>query len=233
MFYQTERELQEELTSIDFNMGTSFSVSFMRREVPVGDCIPDLVLINFDEDPSSVLWPRKWNFRHSYVVWLLRNHDKLNVSEIAAHFYASVDKISPILHDLRLNDIIEEDENGFIRLSNKVGKISTQVIAIEAKLKNWREALVQAVKYKGFANIAFVAMDASAAPRSDTILNKFRDNEVGICAVSSGAIEWLVYPPTRSDGLGHQKEHLVMSASLPTTQTFWLSRKRLRASNHD
>jgi hypothetical protein len=231
MLYETERDLQKDLATIEFNFDKSYPVSFMRREVRVGGCIPDLVMINFKQDPANLSWPCKWNFRHSFVIWLLRRHQELSSEEIARSFFSKVEQTIPIVRDLVASNILVENINGSFSLALDVANLASLVIAVEAKLKDWRGALSQAISYKEFANITFVAMDATKAPRSTEVLNKFKTKEVGICAVSLGSIEWLVYPPTRFDDIGHQKEYLAMSATIPTTQIFWSSRNRRSASS--
>jgi hypothetical protein len=105
------------------------------------------------------------------------------------------------------------------------------VVAVEAKLKNWRQALVQATRYKDFANVAFVAMDATMVPSKSSILETFRALQVGLCAVSLNSAEWVVHPQIREHGLGHEKEYITMSPVVPTTQRFWSRRNNRKASS--
>lgn len=224
MIFETERQLQETIAKLDFEFFTSHPISFIRREVRVGGCIPDLVSIHFKNDPSIHLWPTRWSYKHSFAVWLLRD-EPLSMGEIAASFFEPVEKVSPIIDNLLSSGIALETEDK-IKLAKHVQTASrANVTAVEAKLKNWRQALSQAIRYKEFANIVFVAMDASMVPDEEGYLEKFRTEQVGLCAVSRNSIEWIVPAEIRKDGLGHEKEGLVMSATIPTTQRFWVRRK--------
>lgn len=233
MLYETERDLQLEISKIDLNLFDTYPVSFVRREVHVGGCIPDLVMVYFGQDPAYNIWPRTWSYRYSYVIWLLRERGVLSKEEIASLLYAPIENIAHIIHDLTTKDIIIENDEGNLLLADYVKNIKAEVVAIEAKLRDWKEALSQAVRYKEFANISIVAMDASMVPKSNDARNEFINNQVGLWAVSPGIVEWLIYPTMREYGIGHEKEHIVMSTIIPTTQTFWSRRNRRRASNHD
>jgi hypothetical protein len=225
MFYARERDLQEELSHISFDFYDSHPVSFSRREFRVGGCIPDLVSIHFTHDPSSFNWPSKWSYRHSYFVWLLKEQEKLTLEQTASLTFTPVKKTRVILDELCKSGVVTKDSQDVFSVASYMKKFDAEVIAIEAKLRKWRDALSQAIRYKDFANIVFVAMDADTVPRYHNILDKFEAEQVGLCAVyPGGMIEWLVSPGERQHGIGHEKEYLVMSASIPATQKFWARR---------
>ncbi len=54
------------------------------------------------------------------------------------------------------------------------------VLAFEMKLKDWRRALAQAVRYRYFADAAFVVLPPSAAACARQALATFRDMRVGL-----------------------------------------------------
>lgn len=225
MIFETERELQETIAELDFEFFTSHPISFTRREVRVGGCIPDLVSIHFKKDPTIHPWPSRWSYKHSFAVWLLRDQ-ALSIEDIAASFFEPVERVSPIIDNLLSSGVAVELRNKKINLAKHVQINSrANVTAVEAKLKNWRQALAQAIRYKDFANVVVVAMDATMIPTKDVHLDQFRAEQVGLCAVSYESIEWIVPPKIREEGIGHEKEGLVMSATIPTTQRFWARRK--------
>ena len=231
MTYRTEQDLQREIAMMDFEFYDSRYVTFSRREVPVGGCIPDLINIHFTQDPNFYSWPKKWSYKHSFAIWLLRSQD-LYLEEIASLFFEPIKKVSPIVDELLRDEIIIKSKDGKLSLSKQIEDIKADVVAVEAKLKKWRQALSQAIRYKDFANIVLVAMDATMIPRTDQAIQAFQNEAIGLCAISHGTIEWLVYPKRRLQGIGHEKEYLVMSATIPTTQRFWSRRNNLTASAH-
>lgn len=54
------------------------------------------------------------------------------------------------------------------------------VLAFEMKLVNWRRALSQALRYRYFANAAFVVLPPESASRARKGLSLFRDLQVGL-----------------------------------------------------
>jgi len=229
--FHTERELQQELFTLDIELSSGYTATFVRREVPVGGCIPDLVYVRFVAEPKPYLWPRRWSFLHSYVLWLLRRHSKLLPGTIARRSYESTERILPILQDLIRSGAVTEATSGVLRLSPAMAEVDAEVVAVEAKLRNWREALSQAVTYQRFADRVFVAMDGSTTPTTEKIWKRFRSMGVGLCAVARQEFEWYVHPSLRRRGLpGAEREYLISSAVAARTQTLWSCRYATKAS---
>jgi hypothetical protein len=67
-----------------------------------------------------------------------------------------------------------------------------RVLAFEAKLKRWRQALAQAYRNRCFAHRSWVVLPADTAYRALRFKAEFRRRGVGICLVSNaGLIELL------------------------------------------
>jgi hypothetical protein len=65
---------------------------------------------------------------------------------------------------------------------------AAEVIAVEAKLHRWREAIEQATTYRRFANRSFVALPRATIEGSAQISEACRERGLGLIAVwSSGA----------------------------------------------
>ena len=221
MYYRNERDLQAELAMLDFGLFKPDLAKYSRRELPVGNCRPDLLCVYIENMPDVQIWPHNWSHKHSYVIWVLRNKHKVSPENIAKYSYEREKKIQPILDDLINKNILTWTDPNKLSLSAPIKNMQANVVAVEAKLKNWREALSQAKHYKEFANIAIVAMDASNIPIAKTILAEFVNNGIGLCAVSPRAIDWVIRPRKSTTVPSHQKEYIVMSAAHPKTQTAW------------
>jgi hypothetical protein len=63
-----------------------------------------------------------------------------------------------------------------------------RVVAIEAKLLKWREALVQAIAYRQYADEAYVALPESHSQAALDGLDRFRKAGVGLLTVSEMGI---------------------------------------------
>jgi len=72
-------------------------------------------------------------------------------------------------------DVIAVDESG-------------RVIAFEAKLSRWRDALQQAYRNTCFAHLSYVALPQHAARKAQQFPADFARRAVGICCVLDGSI---------------------------------------------
>lgn len=233
MIFKNELQLQKKIAELDFAFYETYPVSFTRREVRVGGCIPDLVSVHFVKDPDLFSWPQRWSYRHSFVVWLLRNKS-LNLDEIASSFFEPVKRIKPVINSLIFNKIVTKTRDDRYELAKLIrDDFRANVIAVEAKLRDWRQALSQAKRYKDFANIVFVAMDATMVPLETAALEEFRSEQIGLCAVERKSVVWIINPENREEGIGHEKEYITMSPVIPSTQRFWSRRNRSKAVNQD
>jgi hypothetical protein len=66
-----------------------------------------------------------------------------------------------------------------------------RVLAFEAKLKDWREALHQAYRNSCFAHGTYVVLPKSAAELAHRYSAEFQSLDVGLCVVSRNALEIL------------------------------------------
>lgn len=74
------------------------------------------------------------------------------------------------------------------------------IVAIEAKLDRWHEALRQAIQNKIFADFSLVVVDLARLPSNPTFLEQYSDAGVGLVGISSGSaqLEYLVFPQRSS-----------------------------------
>lgn len=202
------------------DLPTSFEVSRSKREVPVGGCIPDIVAVSFREMPDAAIWPRKWTLRHIHVLHAASLRPRLHLRSLAARCHESIDRLRPLVRDLIRTGALIEFESGAVGLAHDIAAIEAEVVAVEAKLDRWRDALKQAVTYKRFADRSIVAMDWAGAPRDPTSLREFEAVGVGLCAVSTDLTEWLVPPPPPEAARSAERHYLVASAAT-LRQTSW------------
>lgn len=220
--FHSERELQAQLAHLDLGIEGSYSITFQRREVPVGPCIPDLIYVRFAQPPDPLLWPRRWTFRHSFALWLLRQDVALTLKAIAERFYESPDGgIKQTMHDLIRSGAVIENPSQTFGLSPAMRAVQAEVIAVEVKLSRWTRALEQAQSYLRFADRSFVAMDARQAPKRSSVLDKFLELGIGLCVLLPQSMEWLVMPQPAKGLHGCDREYLIASAASKSRQTLW------------
>jgi hypothetical protein len=70
-------------------------------------------------------------------------------------------------------------------LFDKNGSNIYSIVAIELKLKNWRRALVQAYRYRAFANQSFVILDEAFCKNALLNLSMFEQYNVGLASFNN------------------------------------------------
>lgn len=74
------------------------------------------------------------------------------------------------------------EKRGYRRVKRLTIK-KNPIIAIEAKLKKWKDAFLQATRYKKYADFCYVALPEKTFKNVD--LKLFRENNIGVLAVSA------------------------------------------------
>lgn len=152
----------------------------VEREVPAGSGIADLVGIKvnkkeFDFRMQNALLSPK-NVLH-YKLLYKCNGDWLSLNEISHIVKENPKNIKKGLKDL--NPYFEIKKNGKIELYRKkrnFNPIIRKSIAIEAKLKDWKHAIIQAKRYISVSNLVYIAMPES----SESFIEKKRLIEEGL-----------------------------------------------------
>jgi hypothetical protein len=94
--------------------------------------------------------------------------------------------------------LLEYEQAGFL---NKVSKDTFEVIreyspfadliiSIEAKLKDWKKALVQARRYNRFSDFAFVLLDGSKAASAIQNINTFKSFNIGLISLTEDQLRF-------------------------------------------
>jgi hypothetical protein len=73
---------------------------------------------------------------------------------------------------------------------------SGEVVAIEAKLTRWRDALHQATRNRSFAETSYVLLPTAAAKVAEKYLAEFRVRNVGLCSLSPCGLD-VIFEPRR------------------------------------
>jgi len=222
--FESERDLQDVLFRLDRPLPDPepYARLLLRREQPVGASIPDLVYVGFLSEPPEDLWPARWTFQHACLVWQLRRRPRLQPSTIARRTFQRSQQIDSLLHDLERSGAIRRLPTGAVQLSQALAAVRAEVIAVEAKLSRWRDALSQALGYGTFADKTIVAMPSNGIPYDPTARSAFSKAGVGLCGIArDGRVEWVIHPRPQSPTLGGEREFLIASASDGRRQTPW------------
>lgn len=219
--FRLEKHLRDFLARYNLVEWLSPSTTLVRREQPVGGRIPDILYVVFQEPPPQDIWPSSWISHHTFLVWHLRRAWRLHIETIAQKSYLPVDVAESLLRSLEVSGAVCQADSGSYFLSDQLVEIGRgEVVAVEAKLTRWQDAMDQAIQYQAFADRVVVAMDASWRV-SEKAVRIARDNSVGLCVVSEEDVCWVVRPRRVTGRTGPNREYILASATDPRRQTGW------------
>jgi len=73
--------------------------------------------------------------------------------------------------------------------------VTGEVVAFEAKLDRWRDALHQAYRNTSFAHRSYVVLPLAVAERAASFSAEFEQRRVGLCAIQHGVVTVLHEAP--------------------------------------
>ena len=222
--FRTERELQSALSKRNILSDDRFKVTAVRREFPMGGCVPVLVYVRFAERPPTHLWPDRWSFLHASIVWLLRQRRYLRARTLLTLAYDSPTRIEEVLYDLLDSGAVRELRSGAYALTDELASMRAEVVAVEAKMRDWKQALQQANAYQRFADRVSVVLDWTMAPRDKETIEVFRRSRTGLARLRPGSLDWIVVPASRSIPNGVEREYVITTAAIPSPYTLWAFR---------
>lgn len=164
---------------------------------PVGTVVPDFIFIRFQATPTDKHTRSEGlTALESWIVSTLLHGGPLTVEMIAHKLYMRTKRIDSCMLALRKEGIVEERPSGEFALRRGAIPSRCHVVAIEAKLRRWREALAQAAKYRTFANQSYVALPATLVDRNSGLTEACQDSGVGIIAVGGKSASVALEAPT-------------------------------------
>src|SRR5688500_7374177 len=125
--------------------GAKHTVNIL-REVRVGTLIPDLVAFHsWAPAKPQVQLPVLTLFESTVVSALVRRPRR--ISGIASQLFTRADRVQAVLDRLVRRGLAKTCARGIYSLARGSIPARTEVIAVEAKLTRWREAVAQARRY--------------------------------------------------------------------------------------
>jgi hypothetical protein len=113
-------------------------------------------------------------------------------------------KTAQTVKQLEVAGLVRRRRDGVVQVSRLCGR-ARSVVAVEAKLVRWREALSQAVTYRRYADEAYVALPEAHARPAVANASEFRSSGVGLMVVASGRVRTAI-AATRSTLHGWERE---------------------------
>jgi len=132
------------------------------------------------------------NFELLFHTLTLINRKNKKISEIDFVTRFSKKQIKSIIEKYLSMELIEEFDSEYYYIKNKLTPSITEFSAIEAKLKDWKSGLYQAIRYKNFAQKSFLALSSEYIHRVDK--NLLLENNIGLISVSIDNTRILINP---------------------------------------
>lgn len=167
-----------ELLPTVFEMRTGERARLL-HEQSVGSVIPDLLLGIWSGDLPSY---RSLNIISRHIVaWLSKQGVANSEQQLRKNLLLSKQAVDSAVSTLKRVGAISKRESGEVELRPEFDVSSSiRVIAIEMKLRRWREALTQAIEYRKFADEVYVVLDGCQVRANDEIINNFTAHGIGM-----------------------------------------------------
>lgn len=148
------------------------------REPDLGLIIPDL-LAGFWRSSAPAVRTRH-TYVESCVLARLEHARGFGTQTLANALFMNPQDAATTLGRLERSGTVVQGRRGGWRLASGAGTSHIEIVAVEAKLDRWREALSQAREYLEFANRSVVVLDGARVRATPALLTAFREARVGL-----------------------------------------------------
>lgn len=172
--------LRDRSTAVLEPTGARHATYHILSEQQVGMCIPDLLVVR--AKPGEDRTPLRLGYFDCALIAAALKAGSVTVADLAASTYSAPEQIGKrVLRLVKLG--LMSERSGGIRVPANTLPTGVHVVAVEAKLTRWREAISQARDYLTFANEAYIAMPANVIARNARALAACAEVGVGVIAV--------------------------------------------------
>ncbi|MGO2129282.1 MAG: hypothetical protein ACTH4U_11115 [Pseudoalteromonas prydzensis] len=168
----------------------------VEREFDCGYGIADAVIFNYKSD-SSLLDLSKIQDDWAYTLKSLPYRQNFDVYLLAEMSGASLAVSKKALKKFIEAGYCEERSNGLYVKLRQPKLLCTSMIAIEAKLRDWKKAIWQANRYKIFSNESWVLLDKKHSSAAIKNLNEFKRFNTGLATFSPKGCYEVHFSPKR------------------------------------
>ena len=185
MTFKYEKDLVNELVKI---LQDEYNIKYVVRELQNGKNIADVVYSKELQRDFAIF--DEYIDNYYYFNEIIINKKK-NIDELDIQNKELLKKFKKFLKKLEKAGYITI-KNNRIHVIKKVDIASKNVVAIEAKLSDWKSGLNQALAYKQYSDYVYVAIDECCYKKIDIKL--FENNNVGLILVGKGHIKKILNP---------------------------------------
>jgi hypothetical protein len=162
-------------------------------EVHVGMVVPDLLALRASRVTANVA--RLSNI-DSWVIAELLPGQPRRPETIARRLCTNADKLMVRLAELQRKGVVNTTESGSFVMARHAFTYGAELIAVEAKLNKWRDAVDQASQYLQFSNRSYVALPSDVVRKNrNALLGECAKMCIGLIAVDRNEIRFVVRAP--------------------------------------
>jgi DNA-binding MarR family transcriptional regulator len=196
--FRLERDMLPHLSAaLPTLLGASLSTTVrVLREPTMGLIIPDLLAGVWTR--GTMLASYSDVSRIEAHIWaLLERAGSLHAKEVAGRLHLSTHRAAGALDTLVRRRIVQRsaDTPDLLVLRPEARTNQLEIVALEAKLSRWRDAISQAKAYYAFADRSYVVLDGNRVRATETLLATAREAHVGLVLQHGQVLRTLLVAP--------------------------------------
>lgn len=156
--------------------------------------VADLVLGTYRPYLSKKTLRGSVNRNWIYPLISLRQDEVFRLEDFQIQYGLSKKTSASILNEYVEAGFILELEKGIFIVTREYEFVTGHVVAIEAKLKNWKRALFQAQRYKRFSDFSFVLLDEAYSSAAISNIHEFVSSNIGLVTMGKNGFN-VIYTP--------------------------------------
>lgn len=161
----------------------SSSCYFLMEEFDSQHGIADLVIGTYRNCDVKLFDRKSVNINWVRPLIDFSEEEYINAKYFMRRYGVSVSTAKARLKEYEDAGFLFRDDSGYLRLGRQYEPITEIVIAIEAKLRHWKKALQQAVRYKRFSNLSYVLLDHQYIKPALKNIDLFKDKNIGLVSL--------------------------------------------------
>lgn len=162
------------------------------NEIRMGIGIPDILICKKDIDDIVIITDY---YELDLYYFLIKTRIR-RIESIKNRYIYSKEHITKYINKLEKQNIIEVYEDK-VYIKNRIDKkVLGNIIAIEAKLKDWKNALIQAERYLSFSEYSYVALPKCEVSKVDR--KEFYKVGIGLLGVDDKGVFEVIKPKRSS-----------------------------------
>lgn len=183
MMFINEKALVDKLVT---DLQERYATQYIVKELRSGNNIADIVYTT-DLERTNIVFDDYYNAYYYFKG--IHNHKKVCLDEFENLNGTAHRKFYHFLRELEDLGYVKICDN-YVTSIKKIDAVTKNIIAVEAKLTDWKAGLEQAVRYKQYANEVYVALSADCIHKVDK--QQFIDLNIGLMGVSLGKLKIVV-----------------------------------------